>query len=416
MNQSTNHEKGQPNNQPEFQNYQEFANDFTEPIIVHLPRYYTIRQTINHILKTYDEKHSFGILNLASLKQNHEQWQRNLPEIHPYYAVKSNPDLRILQTLASLGCNFACESKKEFEVVLKLVNDPNRIIFSHPIKIPDHIEYAKSIGIDRMTVDCIEELEKCLKLNKEATIILRLKGEEVIQESKLSKKFGASLKEAEIMLNFAKKHNQCLVGVGFSIDWKNHSEINFQNLIAKSAEVFKIGISIGLKMNVLDIGGGFSNTLNSFKVISAVINSAVTAHFGYIKDLKVIAEPGRYFSRTTNTIVTSVIGKKQLLDPTQKGFRYFLDEGAYGNFHSLFYRPKDEIKLRFLKEDYGKESYSSFLYGPTCDYKDGIGEHFVPELEIGDRLFFENLGDYSFTMRKTFNSFEDVVRYQIIYE
>ena len=69
--------------------------------------------------------------------------------VHPYYAVKANPDLVVLRLLAMLGANFDCASKvwlgglrwgticaqgKLNVVSLSLDVAPERIIFANTTK------------------------------------------------------------------------------------------------------------------------------------------------------------------------------------------------------------------------------------------------------------------------------------------
>ena len=94
-------------------------------------------------------------------------------KIRPFYAVKCNPDLEIIRTLAILGASFDCASKSEIETVINVgVNlqaelgdrnmaiGPERIGFFHPYKMRSHLRYAKAIGVQKMTFDSLYELQK----------------------------------------------------------------------------------------------------------------------------------------------------------------------------------------------------------------------------------------------------------------
>ena len=41
----------------------------------------------------------------------HAVWEKALPNIQPFYAVKCNSDVMLLKTLAVLGVGFDCASK-----------------------------------------------------------------------------------------------------------------------------------------------------------------------------------------------------------------------------------------------------------------------------------------------------------------
>jgi len=69
-------------------------------------------------------------------------------------------------------------------------------------------------------------------------------------------------------------------------------------------------------MNIVDLGGGFPGSGNdvevTFEKIAVAINKGLDTHFKDTCDLRIIAEPGRYFSSGSHTLVFSVIGKKKL--------------------------------------------------------------------------------------------------------
>lgn len=47
----------------------------------------------------------------------------------------------------------------------------DRIIFANPTKFPSHIEYARKVGVPRMTVDCEAELKKIKEIYPDAKLI-----------------------------------------------------------------------------------------------------------------------------------------------------------------------------------------------------------------------------------------------------
>src|SRR5438552_14031717 len=67
-----------------------------------------------------DLEHSFFIADLGEVYRQFIRWKRNLPRIEPFYAVKCNPDPKVLRLLAFLGVGFDCASKDEIAKVLDL--------------------------------------------------------------------------------------------------------------------------------------------------------------------------------------------------------------------------------------------------------------------------------------------------------
>ena len=75
------------------------------------------------------------------------QWKYLMPRVHPFYAVKSNPDVNLLRTLKMLGAGFDCASEAELAAVKNLGQDSNNIIFANPCKGPSHIRFAKQCQV-----------------------------------------------------------------------------------------------------------------------------------------------------------------------------------------------------------------------------------------------------------------------------
>ena len=140
-----------------------------------VPKHFTMRDTIKHVIGINKEKDPFYIVHLSNVESQYERWVQNFPGVHPHYAIKSNPDRRIIQTLNSLGSKFDCASQKEISDVLSITKDPKKIIFANPFKIPHQLEYAASVGVDRVTADNVSELEKLRFFNKNAKILIRMK-------------------------------------------------------------------------------------------------------------------------------------------------------------------------------------------------------------------------------------------------
>jgi ornithine decarboxylase len=79
---------------------------------------------------------------------------------------------------------------------------------------------------------------------------------------------------------------------------------------------------------------------------------------------------------------------------------YYLDDGVYGALSGLVF---DHAKYQFKVTRYGHTQLST-LAGPTCDSLDIIarGEE-LPEMELGDMVYVENIGAYSLASATAFN-------------
>jgi len=114
------------------------------------------------------------------------------------------------------------------------------------------------------------------------------------------------------------------------------------------------------------------------------------------RHIRILAEPGRFFVGPAGTLVMGVIGKAI----RENKHWYYLDDGLYGSLSGQVF---DHCKYQFKFLRSGHTQLST-LAGPTCDSFDIIarGED-VPELQIGDVAYVENIGAYSLASATNFN-------------
>ena len=99
-------------------------------------------------------------MDLNQINKAYEEWTREFPTIRPFYAVKCNPDSRIVKRLSELGSGFDCASPAEIDLVIEAGVDPRDIIYANPVKRATDIRYAWSRGVAVTTFDSDYELQK----------------------------------------------------------------------------------------------------------------------------------------------------------------------------------------------------------------------------------------------------------------
>lgn len=354
----------------------------------------------------YDDE-PFYIVDLEKVEQQFKKWIRYLPYIQPYFAVKSNPDNKIINLLAKLGCNFDCASKNELINALSIVNNPDRIIFANPCKISSHLIYACENNINKMTFDSIEELEKIYNIFPEAQIILRICVDDTNSKCKFNSKFGCPLCNIPVIFDKIKSLRMNLSGFSFHVGSGCSDAKSFYNAIKDCHYTYKISQEYGFNINVIDIGGGFPGVDKNimFADICYNINKAVDDFFSYEKKnniIKFIAEPGRYFTEATHTLVVNVIAKKKENDV----IKYYLNDGIYGSFNCINYDHQTPVLIPLLKNKEHIIKYNTTFFGPTCDSMDCIYKDIqYQELNVGDWLYIDNFGSYTTAPSSSFNGF-----------
>ncbi|CAN7940448.1 unnamed protein product, partial [Ixodes hexagonus] len=174
-----------------------------------------------------------------------------------FAAVKACADPVVLHAMNSYGVGFDCTNKLEMMAVLEMGVSPDRVLCACTIKCPSHLKYASEHGVDLMTFDSAEELVKMKDQNARYALLLRVVASNVGSKVSFNEKFGAHPEEVEGVLQLAHKMGLNVVGVAFHVGASySHPEI-FAHSIAEAKMAFDIGTSLGFRMTILDIGGGF---------------------------------------------------------------------------------------------------------------------------------------------------------------
>jgi len=370
---------------------------------------YTKYDIINYHLEQNKNDDAFYIIDLGEILEQFKQWKTFLPRIEPFYAVKCCPNPMILKTLAVLGCGFDCASKAEIIKVTDLNVPTNRIIYANPVKDPQYIKFARSQNVDVMTFDNEVELYKIKLYHPYAKLVLRIKTDDSNSTLKFSSKFGASLADAKVFLEKAKSLDLDVIGVSFHVGSKCNDTATWGATLKDAREVFRMGSALGMNMHLLDIGGGFPGTfkdsLVTFEDMAKAINEAIDTNFSDVPDLRIIAEPGRYFATKSHTLVFNVIGKRKVVDEAGDiSFQYYMNEGVYGSFNCIVFDGCCPEIIAFNKRA-GKK-YKSTIFGPTCDSMDTMTRSAeLPELGVGEWCYVENFGAYTQAAASNFNGF-----------
>jgi len=362
------------------------------------------------------ENEAFYIVDLGRVISKYEEWVENLPRVKPFYAIKCNPDPAIIKLLASLGTNFDCASKAEIQLVLGCGISSSRIIFANPCKMKSNIEYAKSSDVDLMTFDNTHELTKIAEFYPQSRLLLRIITDDSQSVCRFSTKFGAPLDTTFKLLSLAKELSLNVVGVSFHVGSGCMSAQSFVAAIRTAHGVFKEGEQLGFNFNMLDLGGGWPGSNDdriSFPVIAKAIRPVLDELFPPSSSINIIAEPGRYFVSESHTLAVNIYAKRTVDSSNNNNnlssqhFLYYVDDGVYQSFNCILFDHYNPTPLILNPSATSNITYKSTIFGPTCDSMDCIAKDILlPELNIGDWLYFKNMGAYTVAAASPFNGFK----------
>ncbi len=350
------------------------------------------------------------IIDHAQLRRNLAEFKRWLPHVQPYYAVKANAHPAIVKTLYEAGASFDVASFPEFKLVhenIKGLPDKARqdfiwdkIIYANPIKA---IETLRELDPYKplVTYDNYEEILKVKKYAPHAGMVLRLKVPNTGAMVELSSKFGANPGDAVNLIEATEKAGLTVEGLSFHVGSQTTNFQNYVQALNMAADIFKEARLRGYKkMKQLDIGGGFpapyDANVKPLRELAKILNSEIKRLFP--KDVAVLAEPGRFLVATACTLVASVIGKA---DRDNKRC-YYINDGVYHTYSGIIF---DHCKYPVKAFKRGPTQICA-VFGPTCDALDTISlTEELPELNLGDLVYSENIGAYSHASSTNFNGF-----------
>ncbi len=343
-----------------------------------------------------------AVIRRSRLKVAIERFRRLLPRVKPYYAIKANPDPQILKFFVGMGLGFDVASMQEIDMCLKAGAKPQDLIFANTIKRREALEYAVQKKVMTMTFDSGYELNKIAKYAPGARVLVRIKVPNVGSLVELSLKFGVDPADAMPLLIKAKQVGLEPVGVSLHVGSQCTHVENFVEAFEMAAILLNDSRLKQLPMRIIDIGGGFPirhfdhEKKDPFENMAPTLNREINRLFD--SSVELIAEPGRSLVGPSVTLVTRVIGKAI----RENKHWYYLDDGVYGGFSGIVF---DHCKYQFKVLKKG-ETQISTLAGPTCDSFDIISRsEELPELDIDDIVYVDNIGAYSVASATYFNGF-----------
>ena len=347
-----------------------------------------MKKLIDSVRKSYTSLYQ---INYSNLKNQVTKWHNELPNIKPYYAVKSLPLENILKHLASSNVNFDCASRGEIQSVLKFSN-PQNIIYANPSKSLDDITYSNNNNVNLMVVDSEEEIKKMDSIDPKIKKVIRIKAVELNSDIKFNSKFGATEEEVFKMLSILSKNNT-FEGFSFHVGSKCKNEESYYLTIKNILDNYQnYCIKNNVPIKMIDIGGGFSSHTNL-----TILDKILTPFYKTFTDnkIKLIAEPGRYFAEPSVDLFCKVTSVKKRIIDHRTVYHITINDSVYSSFNGKLFDGQHYTPIP-LYDSKEKEWVDCVIFGQTCDSLDVISEHIkLPLPEINSVFKFQNMGAYS---------------------
>jgi ornithine decarboxylase len=357
----------------------------------------TLQRAVEKILET--EETPVLLMGKRMIRDKYREFCQEFSKARVYYALKANPHPGLVELLHEIGCHFEISSQGELELLLGMRIPIQRIISSNPVKDPAFIRSAYASGIDVFALDSPAEVDKLSKLAPGSQVYVRLSVPNEGSEWPLSKKFGVEVEEAAGLLVQAQEKGLKPHGIAFHVGSQCTRAATWAKAIQKSQTVWELAAGKGVELHALNIGGGFpieyTRPIPSLGEIAQVVGESVAKAFP--GGIELLAAPGRALVGDSGILAATVVAKAE----RDRERWLYLDVGVFNGLMEAV------GGIRYsLRTSKGGQNGKWVLAGPSCDSFDVISsEAELPELGIGDRVYFLSAGAYTTAYASQFDGF-----------
>ena len=324
------------------------------------------------------------------------------------FAVKSNPNIAILNLLAKNGAGFDIVSGGELQRVIAAKGDPKKIVFSGVGKSLEDIKLAIKNDILTFNVESEPELHRihnaAKKLKKRARISIRVnpdvdpKTHPYISTGLKENKFGVDEKNAISLYKIAKKLDSIdIQGIDCHIGSQITELKPFKDSIKKLLTLVNYLKSIDIPIQHIDIGGGIGIQYDKEKPPNISEYAKTVKKILKGTGLKIIFEPGRVLIGNAGILLTTV---EFIKNGTEKNFvvvdaamNDLMRPSLYSAFHKIV--NLSESPSRRKKYD---------IVGPICETGDFLGKNRTLSVEENNLLAILDVGAYGMSMSSNYNT------------
>ncbi|MBT5660350.1 MAG: diaminopimelate decarboxylase [Rhodospirillaceae bacterium] len=327
------------------------------------------------------------------------------------FAVKSNSNQAVLETLAAQGAGADVVSGGELVRALAAGIRPEKIVFSGVGKTEAEMEAALESGINQINVESVEELVMldgvATRLNHRAPVGLRVNPDvdagthEKISTGKAENKFGIDLPHAaDVYARAAEMDGIELCGLAVHIGSQLTDLAPFREAFARLAGLVGELRGQGHQVHRLDLGGGLGISYDGAAPPDLDGYAAILADEIAPLECETIFEPGRFVIGNAGVLVTRIVRIKQGMNRRfviiDAAMNDLLRPALYDAHHHILsvIEPAGDAVLKDVD-----------VVGPVCETGDTFAEaRPLAPLETGDLLAICSAGAYGAVMASDYNT------------
>ena len=352
------------------------------------------------------------IYSKATLERHWHAFDKAFGE-HPHlvcFAVKSNPNIAILNIMAKLGSGFDIVSQGELERVLAAGGDAGKVVFSGVAKSRQEIARALEVNIRCFNVESEAELLRINQIagemGKIAPISLRVNPDvdahthPYISTGLKENKFGVSVEQArEVYKLAATLSNIKIVGMDCHIGSQLTELQPFLDAVDRLIVLMEQLNQDGIYLKHLDLGGGLGVTYtDETPPHPTEYAKALWEKLSAFSELEIIVEPGRAITANAGILVTKV---EYLKSNESRNFA-IVDAGMNDMIRPALYQAY--MNILEIDRTLAREEKIYDVVGPICETSDFLGKQRKLAIAEGDYLAQRSAGAYGASMSSNYNS------------
>ena len=352
------------------------------------------------------------IYSKATLERHWHAFDNAFGE-HPHlvcFAVKSNPNIAILNVMAKLGSGFDIVSQGELERVLAAGGDAAKVVFSGVAKSRQEIARALEVNIRCFNVESEAELLRINQIagemGKIAPISLRVNPDvdahthPYISTGLKENKFGVSVEQArEVYKLAATLPNIKIVGMDCHIGSQLTELQPFLDAVDRLIVLMEQLKQDGIHLKHLDLGGGLGVTYtDETPPHPTEYAKALWEKLSAFSELEIIVEPGRAITANAGILVTKV---EYLKSNESRNFA-IVDAGMNDMIRPALYQAY--MNILEIDRTLARKEKIYDVVGPICETSDFLGKQRKLAIAEGDYLAQRSAGAYGASMSSNYNS------------
>ncbi|WP_230621929.1 diaminopimelate decarboxylase [Aggregatibacter sp. Marseille-P9115] len=352
------------------------------------------------------------VYSRATLERHWHAFNNAFDE-HPHlvcFAVKSNPNIAILNVMAKLGSGFDIVSQGELERVLAAGGDAAKVVFSGVAKSHQEIARALEVNIRCFNVESEAELLRINQIagdmGKIAPISLRVNPDvdahthPYISTGLKENKFGISVEQArEVYKLAATLPNIKIVGMDCHIGSQLTELQPFLDAVDRLIVLMEQLKQDGIHLKHLDLGGGLGVTYtDEAPPHPTEYAKALWEKLSAFSELEIIVEPGRAITANAGILVTKV---EYLKSNESRNFA-IVDAGMNDMIRPALYQAY--MNILEIDRTLAREEKIYDVVGPICETSDFLGKQRKLAIAEGDYLAQRSAGAYGASMSSNYNS------------